>query len=175
MPPEIMELNTHPKIHPAVLQSGDPAAQAAASALIVAIRVQKWPQNKLQANGRMTQRTLAALQAQAAIPEVQQFLAALLQQNYRVDSREWHYFKYKYEYNDALVSPAELDQRLLAVITDRQGRIYPKTGRWVVYSPREQRLAVVGLDGQRITVYRPDLADVTALGSPVWLIQTLID
>jgi hypothetical protein len=78
----------------------------------------------------------------------------------QVESRIWHYFKYKYEHNDLLSS---------------QAVIYRKTGRIVVYSPQEDRLVVVLMDGTRITVYRPEPDDKTKLGNYTWLIKQMID
>ncbi|MBK7543766.1 MAG: hypothetical protein IPI57_18865 [Candidatus Competibacteraceae bacterium] len=87
-----MTLKTHPKLHPHLLQSGDTVALEAASAAIKAIATPEWPFSKLQANGRMTLKTLAALQTYASLPEVREFLSDLLENNYRVNSRQWHYF-----------------------------------------------------------------------------------
>jgi len=105
---------------------------------------------------------------------VRNYLTDLAQNGYRSKSRQWHYFKYKYEYNDPLISPDELDERFEAVLSDPQPMVYQKTGRWVIYSPRANRLAVVSTDGQRITVYRPDPNDLAALGAKTWLINQLI-
>ncbi len=164
-----------PKVHPDVLRSGDPAQIQAAEALVKALTVPDWPENRLKPNGKMTQKTLTALQAYAAIPEVRNYLADLSAQGYQIDSRQWHYFKYKYEYNDPLSSPDELDRRFDAVLSDPQAVIYQKTGRFVVYSPQEDRLAVVSITGQRITVYRPEPSDKAKLGGYTWLLHQMID
>lgn len=162
------------RVHPAVLGAGDTAAIRAAEALVKALTVPEWPQNRLRPGGKMTQATLTALRAYAAVPEVRDYLADLVKNGYQSDSRQWHYFKYKYEYNDPLTSPDELDHRFEAVLSDPQAMVYQKVGRWVIYSPRENRLAVVSTDGQRITVYRPDPNDLAALGAKTWLINQMI-
>lgn len=82
-----------------------------------------------------------------------------------VASLRWHYFKYKYEYGDSLSSPDELERRFDAVLSDDQAMIYrTKTGRFLVYSSKEDRLAVVSIDGQRISVHRPDPGFLATLG-----------
>jgi hypothetical protein len=163
-----------PRVHPDVLRSGDAATIQAAEALVKALSTPDWPENRLRPGGRMTQATLTALRAYTAVPEVRNYLTDLAQNGYRSKSRQWHYFKYKYEYNDPLISPDELDERFEAVLSDPQAMVYQKTGRWVIYSPRANRLAVVSTDGQRITVYRPDPNDLAALGAKTWLINQLI-
>lgn len=163
-----------PRVHPDVLRSGDASAIQAAEALVKALTTPDWPENRLRPGGRMTQATLTALHAYTAVPEVRNYLTDLTQNGYRSKSRQWHYFKYKYEYNDPLISPDELDERFEAVLSDPQAMVYQKTGRWVIYSPRANRLAVVSTDGQRITVYRPDPNDLAALGAKTWLINQLI-
>ena len=70
--------------------------------------------------------------------------------------------------------PDELDRRFEAVLSDTQAMVYQKTGRLVIYSPQVNRLAVVAMDGQRITVYRPDPSDLAALGVKIWLINQMI-
>ena len=165
---------SQPRVHPDVLRSGDAAAIQAAEALVKALTTPDWPENRVRPGGRMTQATLTALRAYAAVPEVRDYLTDLAQSGYRSKSRQWHYFKYKYEYNDPLISPDELDERFEAVLSDPQAMVYQKTGRWVIYSPRANRLAVVSTDGQRITVYRPDPNDLAALGAKTWLINQLI-
>ncbi len=52
-----------PKVHPDVLRSGDAAAIQAAEALVKALTVPEWPENRLKPNGKMTQKTVAALRA----------------------------------------------------------------------------------------------------------------
>ncbi|MDQ5908467.1 MAG: hypothetical protein QG599_558 [Pseudomonadota bacterium] len=162
-------------IHPAILRSGDAAALQAAEALVKALTTPIWPENRLKPNGKMTQRTLAALRTYAAIPEVRNYLADLSAKGYLVDSRQWHYFKYKYEHSDPLLSPDELDHRFDAVLSDRQAVIYWKTGRFVVYSPREDRLVVISIEGYRISVYRPESEDKAKLGDYTWPINQMID
>lgn len=143
-----------PRIHPDLLRFGDTAAIQAAEALVKALTVPDWPENRLKPNGKMTLKTLAALQSQSAVPEVQDFLVNLARNGYRVKSLRWHYFKYKYEYGDSLSSPDELEHRFDAVLSDHQAIIYQtKTGRVLVYSSKEDRLAVVSIDGQRISVH----------------------
>lgn len=164
-----------PKVCPEVLHSGDAAAIQAAEALVKALTVPEWPKNRLKPDGKMAQTTLTALRTYSAVPEVQNFLAELAKNGYQAESREWHYFKYKYQHNDLLPSPDELDRRFDAVLSDPQAVVYHKTGRIVVYSPQEDRLAVVSMDGNRITVYRPDPDDKTKLGNYTWLIKQMID
>ena len=104
------------------------------------------------------------------------YLADLSAKSYRIGSRQWHYFKYKYEYNDPLSSPDELDRRFDAVLSDSQAMIYQtKSGRLLVYSSQENRLAVVSADGQRISVHRPDPDFLTTLGNHKWKINQMID
>ena len=163
------------QVHPDVLRSGDAAMIQAAEALVKAITTPEWPKNRLKPNGKMTQTTVAALRAYSTVPEVRDYLADLVKNAYQVESRIWHYFKYKYEHNDLLSSPDELDRRFDAVLSDSQAVIYRKTGRIVVYSPQEDRLVVVLMDGTRITVYRPEPDDKTKLGNYTWLIKQMID
>lgn len=163
-----------PRVHSDVLRAGDTAAIQAAEALVKALTVPEWPEIRLRPSSRMTQATLTALRAYAAVPEVRDYLADLIKNVYRSKSGQWHYFKYKYEYNDPLTAPDELDERFEAVLSDPQAMVYQKTGRWVIYSPRANRLAVISTDGQRITVYRPDPNDLAALGAKTWLINQLI-
>lgn len=162
-------------VQPDLLRSGDTAAIQAAEALVKALTTADWPENRLNPNGKMTQRTLTALRAYSAVPEVQDYLADLAKNGYQADSRQWHYFKYKYEHNDPLSSPDELDRRFDAVLSDPQAVIYQRTGRIVAYSPQEDRLAVVSMDGRRITVYRPEPDDKAKLGDYIWLIKQMID
>ena len=109
---------SQPRVHPDVLRSGDAAAIQAAEALVKALTTPDWPENRVRPGGRMTQATLTALRAYAAVPELRDYLTDLAQSGYRSKSRQWHYFKYKYEYNDPLISPDELDERFEAVLSD---------------------------------------------------------
>jgi len=163
-----------PKVHPDVLRSGDAATIQAAEALVKTLSVPEWPKSRLRPGGKMTQATLTALWPHGVVQEVRDYLIDLVKNGYRTDSRQWHYFKYKYEYNDSLSSPDELDRRFEAVLSDPQAMVYQKTGRLVIYSPQVNRLAVVAMDGQRITVYRPDPGDLAALGVETWLINQMI-
>ena len=164
------------KVRPDILRSGDVATIQAAEALVKALTVPKWPENRLKPNGKMTQKTLTALQSYAAVPEVRDYLADLSAKGYRMDSRQWHYFKYKYEYNDPLSTPDELDHRFDVVLSDSQAIIYQtKSNRLLVYSQQENRLAVVSADGQRISVHRPDPGFLTTLGNHKWQINQMID
>ena len=73
-------------------------------------------------------------------------------------------------------SPDELERRFDAVLSDDQAMIYQtKTGRFLVYSSKEDRLAVVSIDGQRISVHRPDPDFLTTLGDYQWKINQMID
>lgn len=164
-----------PKVHPDVLRSGDPAQIQAAEALVKALTVPDWPENRLKPNGKMTQKTLTALQVYAAIPEVRDYLANLALNGYRTDSREWHYFRYKYLFNDNLDDPGELDQRFTAVLQDPAAQIYQPGMRYVVYSPQEDRLAIFEPDGRRVSVYRPLPNELEPLGDVTWLIMDLLD
>lgn len=163
-----------PHVHPAILRSSDQAALQTAEALVKAATAPEWPAIRLKPTGKMTLKTLAALQARAGVAEVQNYLADLAKNGYRVDSRQWHYVKYKYEYGDPLASAEELDGRFEAVLADRHAVVYLKTGRIVVYSAREHRLVIVATTGQRITVYRPDPGDVATLGGGTWQLNQLI-
>ena len=94
-----------PRVRPDVFRSGDAAALQAAEALVKALTAPEWLENRLRPSGRMTQPTLTALRAYAAVPEVRDYLTDLAQNGYRSKSRQWHYFKYKYEYNDHSLPP----------------------------------------------------------------------
>ncbi len=165
---------TPPRVHPDVIRDGDPATIQTAEALVKALTTPEWPENRLRLGGKMTQATLTVLQSYNAVQEVRDYLIDSAKNSYRTDSQQWHYFKYKYEHNDPLSSPDELDRRFEAVLSDPQAMVYQKTGRLVIYSPRANRLAVVAIDGQRITVYRPDPGDLAALGVKTWLINQMI-
>ena len=170
----ILPIMTPPRVHPDVIRAGDPATIQAAEALVKAITTPEWPENRLRLGGKMTQATMTALQSHNAVQEVRDYLIDLANNGYRTDSQQWHYFKYKYEHNDPLSSPDELNLRFEEVLSDPQAMIYQKTGRLVVYSPRANRLVVVAINGQRITVYRPDPGDIAALGAETWLINQMI-
>jgi hypothetical protein len=86
------------RIHPDLLRFGDTAAIQAAEALVKALTVLDWPENRLKPNGKMTQTTLTALQAYSAVPEVRDYLADLALNHYRTNSRQWHYFNVSYFY-----------------------------------------------------------------------------
>lgn len=86
-----------PQVHPDVLRSGDAAMIQAAEALVKAITTPEWPKNRLKPNGKMTLKTLAALQSQSTVTEVQDFLVDLAKNGYQINSLRWHYFKYKYQ------------------------------------------------------------------------------
>lgn len=163
-----------PQIHPDVLRSGDAALLRAAEALVKALTTPNWPENRLKPNGKMTQKTLTALRAYAAIPEVRDYLNDLLLKNYRTDSRQWHYFRYKYLFNDDLGDPGELDQRFTAVLQDPVAQIYQPSIRYIVYSPQEDRVAILEPDGRRVSVYRPLPTELQTLGEMTWLIKVLI-
>ncbi len=173
---DLAQTTAMPKVHPDLLRSGDTAAIQAAEALVKAITTPEWPKNRLKPNGKMTLKTIAALQSQSTAVEVRDFLVDLAKNGYVVDSLQWHYFKYKYEYGDSLSSPDELERRFNAVLSDEKAMIYQtKSGRLLVYSPQENRLAVVSVDGQRISVHRPDPGFLTTLGNHQWQINQMID
>lgn len=141
-----------PCIHPDLLRFGDTAGIQAAEALVKALATPEWPENRLKPNGKMTRQTLAALQAYAGISEVRDYLADLALNRYRTNSRQWHYFRYKYLFGDNLGSPSELDQRFTAVLQDSTAQIYQPGVRYIVYSPQEDRLAILESDGRRVSV-----------------------
>lgn len=125
--------------------------------------------NKLARQSRLTRETLDALRANREIPEVKLFLAQLEQAGYRVPSRFWHYFRYRYLFNDPLHSPAELDERFDRVLADPTAGIYPRGGqRFTVVSKLENRLAIVDREGLRITVYRFEDKELAEFGEPQW-------
>lgn len=162
-------------IHPAVLRSGDAAALQTAEALVRALTTPIWPENQLKLNSKMTQKTVAALQAYLAVPEVRDYLTDLSLKGYRTNSRQWHYFRYKYLFNDELGDPSELDQRFTAVLYDRTAQIYQPGIRYIVYSPQEDRMAILEPDGRRVSVYRPLPTELQTLGEIRWLIMNLLD
>ncbi|MCB1769817.1 MAG: hypothetical protein KDJ31_09005 [Candidatus Competibacteraceae bacterium] len=84
------------QIHPDLLRSGDATALQAAEALIRALTQPEWPENRLKLNSRMARKTLTVLQSYLAVSEVRDYLADLARKNYRTNSRQWHYFRYKY-------------------------------------------------------------------------------
>jgi hypothetical protein len=143
-------------------------------ALRKALKERQWPENRLKRQGRMTRETLAALQTHHRVPEVQKLLHDLQNNYWRVDSRRWHYFKYKYQHHDPLQSPEELDARFEAVLADPDATIYLLGNRYIIYSQRTGRLAVVNAAGQRITVYRPTAEDLVNLGDPRWRCNDLL-
>lgn len=163
-----------PCIHPDLLRSGDATAIRAAEALAKAGRDPEWPEIRLRLNDRMTRDTLDALRRYAHIAEVKDFLALIDQENYRVKSQVWHYFKYKYQYHDLLSKSTDLDIRFNQVLADPLARVYWRGNRYVVYSAQCDRLLFVNEGGQRITVYRPDEDFVRRLGESAWLIGTLL-
>jgi len=164
-----------PQVHPDLLRSGDAAAIQAAEALIKALTVPDWPENQINLRLPMTRKTLAALEQQRAISEVDRYLTELAENDWRTHSRQWHYFRYKYVYRDDLQEASELDNRFDAVLQDRNAQVYYPNTRYIVYSPQEDRWAIFEKDGKRISVYRPRPEELKNLGDPLWPIQVLID
>ncbi len=163
-----------PCVHPDLLRFGDLAAIQAAAALVKAITTPEWPEVRLRRNDGMTRDTVDALRKNMHIPEVKNFLIFLDETNYRTPSQIWHYFKYKYQYQDSLSKPTDLDVRFNQVLNDSQARVYWRGNRYLVYSPQENRLLFVNESGQRITVYRPDEDFIQRLGDAQWLIEKLL-
>jgi hypothetical protein len=122
-----------PQVHPEVLRSGDAAMLWVAEALVKALTTPNWLKNRLKPNGKMTQRTLTASRAYAAIPAVRNYLNNLMLKDYRTDSRQWYYFRYKYFFSDDLGDPSELDQRFTAVLQDPMAQIYQPGIRYIVF------------------------------------------
>lgn len=147
----------------------------AANALGKALNDKKWPVNKIKPNNRMSRQTLDALQAHAETPEVTRFLARLDGDQYSVSSREWHYFKYKYQYGQSLKSAADIDTGFDAVLKDPESKIFRTGERYIVHSDNADRWAIIQPNGQRITAYTPTQDELDAQGKPLWLIRTLID
>lgn len=139
-----------------------------------ALTEKQWPVNKLKLKIPMTKETLASLQANSHIPEVSQFLAKLERNAYKIDSNEWHYFRYKYHYGDSLSSAAELDARFDAVLKDSAATIHRPDSRWVVVSEQTGRMAVVHEDGKRISVYSYTDVELKKLGAALWKMTDLI-
>ena len=163
-----------PHVHPDVLHAGDPATIQAAETLVKALTVPEWPQNQLNPKLPMTRKTLAILERQRAIQEVDRYLTQLAQNGWQTDSRQWHYFRYKYVYLDPICDPLELDERFSAVLGDPAARVYRLGVRFIVYSVRENRWAIVSPDGKRISVYRPFPQELANLGGSLWPILALI-
>lgn len=172
---KVAQTTTMLHVQPDLLRFGDTAAIQAAEALVKALTTADWPENRLKPNSKMTQKTLTALQSYAAVPEVRDYLASLSLNGYRTDSREWHYFRYKYLFNDNLGDPTELDYRFTAVLQDPMAQIYKPGIRYIVYSPQEDRLAIFEPDGRRVSVYRPLPNELETLGEMTWLIMDLLD
>lgn len=147
----------------------------AAEALGKALVEREWPENRIKPGNRMGRATLDALEASRHIPEVQRYLAQLQADGYRTPSRSWHYFKYKYQYGDPLQSPAELDARFEAVLSDGDARVHRSGERYIIYSENAGRWAIVQPSGLRISVYRPTDDELKQLGEPLWNIHMLSD
>ncbi len=146
------------------------AGQAIGKALVE----QKWPENKLKPKMRMTRDTLAAIK-EADTREGRDFLRRLERDNYRVNSLEWHYFRYKYFYHDSLKHPGELNTRMDAVLNDKQAQIFhPDQNRYIIVSSDADRLAIVDPAGHRISVRQYDKADLEKYQNPLWLIDDLV-
>lgn len=171
---DLAQTSAMPKIHPDVLRSGDAAQIQAAEALVKALTVPEWPENRLKPNSKMTQTTLKALHACSAVPEVKDYLTELAIKGYRVDSRQWHYFRYKYLFYDDLSDPSELDRRFTAVLQDSTAQIYKPGARYIVYSPKEDRLSILEPDGRRVSVYRPLPNELETFGEKTWIITNLL-
>lgn len=147
----------------------------AAQALGKALTDKKWPVNKISQNNRMSQKTLGSLQAHADTPDVKRFLDKLESNQFSVSSREWHYFKYKYQYGESIKSVADIDARFDAVLKDPDAKIFNTGERYIVHSDKADRWAIIQPNGQRITAYTPTQEELDAQGKPLWLIRTLID
>jgi hypothetical protein len=151
----------------------------AADTLSKALVDKKWPENKLKLKMPQTKDTLASLQQHKDVPEVAKILAELEKSN-KVDSRQWHYMRYKYHFGDDLKSPRDLDKRFDAVLQDKQADIYQtQSGRLAVVSKKEGRMGLVHNDGARVTVYQYNDKDLHDLdkqhGQPIWKIKNLWD
>jgi len=171
---KVAQTTTMLHVEPDLLRSGDTAAIQAAEALVKAGQESEWPEIRLRRNDRMTLDTLNALRQYAHVSEVKNFLALLDQADDRVPSQIWHYFKYKYQYQDSLSKSTDLDVRFNQVLSDPLARVYWRGNRYVVYSPQFDRLLYVNEAGQRITVYRPDQDFIRRLGEPTWPIGILL-
>ncbi|TAN51574.1 MAG: hypothetical protein EPN21_06300 [Methylococcaceae bacterium] len=147
----------------------------AAEALGKALSERRWPESRIRPGNRMSRATLDALEAHSSVPEVRRYLADLAANDYRTPSRTWHYFKYKYQYGDTLSSPAELDARFDTVLRDRNARVYRGGERYIIYSERAGRWAIVQPSGARISVYQPTDDELKRLGEPLWAIHILSD
>lgn len=147
----------------------------AADAIGKALVDKKWPINTIKPNNRMSRQTLGALKAHIETPEVKRFLDKLESQQYSVSSREWHYFKYKYQYGVMLRSQADFDAGFDAVLKDHDAKIFKTGERYRVYSAAANRWAIIQPNGQRITAYTPTQDELDAQGNHLWLIHTLTD
>jgi hypothetical protein len=135
-----------------------------------------WPENSIKPRGRMARDALAALEsASEQHPDAAEFLARLRANQYRVDSLEWHYFKYRYQYGDDLPSAETLNARFDRVLEDVQSRVSRSGDRLKVFSPNERRLAIIDGDGRRVSVYRLDDQDVPDWWDDAWNLTNLFD
>ncbi|SMF96377.1 hypothetical protein SAMN02949497_3773 [Methylomagnum ishizawai] len=147
----------------------------AGSILLKALLEPAWPELQIKRGARLSRETLDALHAHRHIAEVQGFLERLEVSGYRINSRLWHYFRYKYLFGDSLLSPAELDSRFERVLRDGAAEIHRRGGqRYVVISHMEKRLAIVDATGLRISVYHYTEQDLTLYGEPSWQLRELI-
>jgi hypothetical protein len=144
-------------------------------ALISALTKPMWPELQIKRGARLSRETLEALHSHRHIAEVQSFLERLEASSYRIHSRLWHYFRYKYLFGDGLASPAELDKRFEQVLRDGEAEIHCRDGqRYVVISRIENRLAIIDEAGLRISVYQYSEQDLTLYGEPLWKLRELI-
>jgi hypothetical protein len=139
-------------------------------------RTPVWPENKIRPNNRMSRETLAAIALAAEQhPDAADFLTRLRARRYRVNSLEWHSFKYRYQYQDAEATPAELNARFDRVLDDPGARVLRKWNRVWVFSPKEQRFAIIDDQGRRISVHHPDKGVLPEWENSVWTVIDLRD
>ena len=147
----------------------------ARSALLKARSVMAWPELQIKRGARLSHETLDALLAYQHVAEVRGFLDRLEASDYKINSRLWHYFRYKYLFSDSLLSPADLDRRFDQVLCDRDAEIHCRSGqRYVFISRTEKRLAIIDQTGLRISVYQYTEQDITLYGEPSWKLCELI-
>jgi hypothetical protein len=135
-----------------------------------------WPENKIRPNNRMSRETLAAIELAAEQhPDAANFLTRLRAQRYRVNSLEWHAFKYRYQYQDTEATPEELNARFDRVLADSDAKVLKSGNRVWVFSSKEQRLAIIDDQGRRVSVHRPDKNTLAEWERSLWTVTDLHD
>ena len=104
----------------------------------------------------MTRKTLASFQPYAQVPEISALIREI-ESRRPVDGLTLKYMQRKYLESEKIQCPDDLNLWFEAVLQDPEAVVAKRSredSRYVVYSARHGKVAVVAPDGQRVSVYR---------------------